>query len=133
MDHLDKISFSTSHAATHDELNELFGASWPQHESRDFGPILSRSLAHVCAFHGTQMIGFVNLAWDGGAHAFLLDTTVRPGSRRRGIGRRLVLLAVEAARLGGVEWVHVDYEAHLEPFYRSCGFGTTAAGLLRTA
>jgi hypothetical protein len=28
-------------------------------------------------------------------------------------------------------WVHVDYEPHLDEFYRGCGFRPTAAGVLR--
>lgn len=77
------------------------------------------------------MVGFVNLAWDGGAHAFLLDTTVHPDVRQQGIGRRLVQRAVEVARLrGGVEWLHVDFETHLRGFYERCGFRPTDAGLL---
>ena len=29
-----------------------------------------------------------------------------------------------------MHWLHVDYEPHLEPFYRACGFTPTLAGLL---
>lgn len=73
----------------------------------------------------------MNLAWDGGVHAFLLDTTVHPRLRRRGVGTRLVREAVEAARGAGVEWIHVDYEPQLRGFYAACGFAPTEAGLLR--
>ena len=77
------------------------------------------------------MVGFVNVAWDGGVHAFLLDTTVAPEYRGRGIGTELVKRAAEVAHAAGLEWLHVDYEPHLDGFYRGCGFGRTAAGLLR--
>ena len=33
--------------------------------------------------------------------------------------------------VGGMTWLHVDYEPHLDGFYRGCGFRPTAAGLLR--
>jgi hypothetical protein len=42
-----------------------------------------------------------------------------------------VELAVEAARERDVEWVHVDFEPHLRPFYARCGFRPTEAGLIR--
>jgi hypothetical protein len=29
-----------------------------------------------------------------------------------------------------MEWLHVDYEPHLDSFYRACGFQPTLAGLL---
>jgi GNAT superfamily N-acetyltransferase len=55
-------------------------------------------LGYICACRGDELIGFVNLAWDGGSHAFVLGTTVHPNFRRRGVGRRLVKLAVEVVR-----------------------------------
>jgi GNAT superfamily N-acetyltransferase len=113
------------------DLNRLFAAAWSRHQTRAFGPVLARSLTYVCAFAQGELIGFVNIAWDGGVHAFLLDTTVAPEYRRRGIGTELVRRAAEVARRTGLEWLHVDYEPHLDGFYRGCGFVPTAAGLLR--
>jgi hypothetical protein len=55
---------------------------------------------------------------------------VHPNVRRRGVGRRLVKLAVEVARERGVEWVHVDFDGHLREFYYECGFRRSEAGLL---
>ena len=115
---------------TNAELNVLFTASWPDHTSSDFAPILERSLLYVCAYCADDLVGYVNLAWDGGIHAFLLDTTVHPRMRRRGIGVALVRRAVTEARKHGIVWVHVDYEPHLQPFYEQCGFRSTEAGLI---
>jgi uroporphyrinogen decarboxylase len=115
---------------TNDALNALFSASWPDHQACDHMPILSRSLAYVCAYREEHLVGYVNVAWDGGVHAFLLDTSVHPGYRRRGIGRELVRRAAAVARARGMEWLHVDYEPHLEEFYRGSGFRPTRAGLM---
>ena len=112
------------------ELNALFKASWRGHQPREFGSVLERSLAYVCAYRGSDLIGFVNLAWDGGVHAFILDTTVHPRFQRVGIGRRLVQAAITVAESAEIAWVHVDYEPRLRPFYASCGFTSTEAGLL---
>ena len=116
---------------TNDELNALHGASWQDHAWHDFEPVLNRSLAFVCAYRENRLIGFVNLAWDGGEHAFLLDTLVHPEFRRRGVGRELVKRAVAEAGERGLKWVHVDFEPHLQNFYEQCGFRNTAAGLIR--
>jgi len=89
------------------------------------------SLTWVGAFDGDQLVGFVHACWDGGAHAFLLDTVVDPGRQRRGVGRRLVDELVSEVRVAGCEWLHVDHEPHLAGFYRRCGFATTEAALLR--
>ncbi|HUG14708.1 MAG TPA: GNAT family N-acetyltransferase [Thermomicrobiales bacterium] len=124
------IEYRVSPEVGNDDLNDLFRASWPKHTAWDFSPALARSLAWVCAFEGKRLVGFVNLAWDGGRHAFILDTTVHPDFRRRGIGRQLVLDAVKVARQHGLEWAHVDYEPHLREFYASCGFRDTLAGVI---
>lgn len=124
------FDFRISPVVTNEELNTLFVTAWENHVASDFTPILSRSLLYVCSYDGDRLVGFVNLAWDGGIHAFLLDTTVHADYQRMGIGVMLVQKAVEAARGRGIEWVHVDYEPHLKAFYARCGFRPTEAGLL---
>lgn len=90
------------------------------------------SLTWIGGFVDDELAGFVHACWDGGSHAFLLDTIVDPKQQRRGVGRRLVLCLVNEVRAAGCEWLHVDYEPHLDAFYReSCGFGRTRAGLVR--
>jgi GNAT superfamily N-acetyltransferase len=77
------------------------------------------------------LVGFVNVPWDGLVHAWIQDTMVASAARRRGIGVKLVALAVEEARRAGCEWMHVDFDDHLRPFYfDACGFTPTNAGLI---
>jgi GNAT superfamily N-acetyltransferase len=126
-----EIRYEVSPLVSNEQLNELFAAAWAGHVASDFAPILARSLAYICAYVGERLVGYVNLAWDGGAHAFLLDTTVHPEWQRGGIGRALVGRAVAVARSQGLQWVHVDFEPQLRGFYASCGFQPTEAGLIR--
>jgi GNAT superfamily N-acetyltransferase len=115
------------------ELNELFCASWPDRHVVELQPVLHASMAYVCAYQGGKLIGFINAAWDGKTHAFILDTTVHPDHRRHGIGKELVVCALEQARMRGVAWVHVDYEPHLRAFYAQCGFRPSEAGVFNVA
>lgn len=125
------IVYSVSPPVSDEALNALFAAAWRDHRPVAFEPVLRRSLAYVCAHAAGELIGYVNLAWDGRAHAFLLDTTVHPQHQRRGIGRALVARAIEQAQARGVSWVHVDHEPHLRGFYAACGFRASEAGLHR--
>jgi GNAT superfamily N-acetyltransferase len=78
-----------------------------------------------------EVAGFVNVAWDGGVHAFLLDTKVRADLQRRGIGTALVRVAAQRAEQAGCQWLHVDFVDHLRNFYfEACGFMPTNAGLI---
>jgi GNAT superfamily N-acetyltransferase len=119
-------------AISSDQLRSLFADAWPDKDyNYDYSLVLSRSLGYVCAFLKGALVGFVYVAWDGGVHAFLLDPTVRTDVQRQGIGSELVRRAADLARLKGVEWLHVDFEPHLDEFYRRCGFKETCAGLIR--
>jgi GNAT superfamily N-acetyltransferase len=93
--------------------------------------VLDRSLGWVCARRNGELVGFVNVAWDGGVHAFILDTMVSAKVGRRGIGRQLVARAEGEARAAGCEWLHVDFDEHLRSFYfGACGFTPVDAGLI---
>jgi GNAT superfamily N-acetyltransferase len=128
---VDGIEYRLSPRVSGRDLSALFAEAWPDRgQETDFGPVLSRSLGYVCAYRAGELVGFVNVATDGGAHAFLLDTTVRADCRRRGIGRQLVRQAEQLARKGGAEWLHVDFEPGLEGFYHKCGFRESRAGLI---
>lgn len=116
---------------TDTELARIWADAWGSPWSGDIGMVLERSLVHIGAYDAGELIGFVNVAWDGGVHAFLLDTTVAVAHQRRGIAREMVRLAAEAARARGAQWLHVDYEQELDGFYRACGFKPTLAGLMR--
>jgi GNAT superfamily N-acetyltransferase len=99
-----QIVYRISPVVTNEALNALFAVSWPEYKARDFEPVHSRSLAYICAYDNERLIGYVNLAWDGGIHAFLLDTTVHPDRQREGIGVELVRQAVMEASARGIEW-----------------------------
>lgn len=99
----------------------------------DWAGLLRRhSLGWVCARRDGKLIGFVNVAWDGATHAFVLDTLVAEQARHQGVGSALVACAVREASAAGCEWLHVDFEDHLRPFYfGACGFTPTNAGLIK--
>lgn len=79
------------------------------------------SLGWVSAYDGAELVGFINVVWDGDLHAFLLDTAVRPDRQRAGIGSGLVKAAVSLAHEAGCLYVHVDTDADLLPFYLKAG------------
>lgn len=131
-----EVSYRVNPPIDNDALNDLAAMAWQRDRGAspdvDFVALLKLCLCYICAYVDERTVGFVKLVWDGGEHAFLLDTMVHPAMQRRGIGRRLVVEAIACAKTRGVEWVHVDYEPHLEEFYADCGFRPTRAGLINT-
>src|SRR5438270_8154914 len=80
------IDYRRNQAVDNDEYNQLRLRAWGREDGFDWQPVLARSLGWITAHVEGRLIGFVNVAWDGGGHMFLLDTTVDPDYQRRGIG-----------------------------------------------
>ena len=94
--------------------------------------VREHSLGWATARSAAGLVGFVNVLWDGLVHAWIQDVMVATTVQHRGVGRKLVGVAAQGARDAGCEWLHVDFEDHLRPFYfQACGFTSTNAGLLR--
>jgi GNAT superfamily N-acetyltransferase len=131
-------TFTWRGAFTNSEVNalhaEAFGTRVYSDDEWDWQRLVERhSLGWVVARDDDgALVGFVNVVWDGLVHAWLQDTMVAAGAGRRGIGTQLVAVAGDAARYAGCEYLHVDFDPHLAPFYLdACGFTPTSAGLLR--
>ena len=116
------------------EVNALHAEAFQHRVLEDDwnGQVRNHSLGWVCARDRDELVGFVNMAWDGGVHAFILDTIVSTRVSRQGVGTHLVAAAVAEARAAGCEWLHVDFEDHLHAFYvDACGFTPANAGLIK--
>ncbi|MEF2071407.1 GNAT family N-acetyltransferase [Consotaella aegiceratis] len=116
-----------------DELAALgadcFGARPAVRDQR--AQMIEHSLGWVCARLSGSLVGFANVAWDGGEHAFLVDVMVALPHRRHGLATRIVAEATQRACAAGCTWLHVDFEPHLRDFYwNACGFRPTDAGLI---
>jgi GNAT superfamily N-acetyltransferase len=118
------------------EMNQLHAEAF---ETRVFdesewnwtAQVHGHSLGWVVARDGSRLVGFVNVPWDGLVHAWIQDTMVARSARHQGIATRLVAIARDAARDAGCEWLHVDFDDYLRPFYLdACGFTPTQAGLI---
>ncbi|MEU3622752.1 GNAT family N-acetyltransferase [Amycolatopsis coloradensis] len=127
------FSYRWRDPVTEDELSALVRSHGGEPVPGWWNGIRRHSLGWVTARdRDGLLVGFVNVAWDGGDHAFLLDTKTRGTHQRRGIATAVVRLAVTHARAAGCEWLHVDFVPELRPFYfDACGFRPTEAGLIR--
>jgi GNAT superfamily N-acetyltransferase len=91
----------------------------------------SHSLGWVVARMQHELVGFVNVPWDGCVHSWLQDAMVSAQARGVGIGTKLVATARDGAKAAGCEWLHVDFDDDLRRFYfDACGFTPTNAGLI---
>jgi GNAT superfamily N-acetyltransferase len=119
-----------------DEANELHAKAF-QHrvfsaEEWDWVALCEdHSLGWVTARDDRILVGFVNVLWDGLVHAWVQDVMVSPAAQRRGIGVGLLRVVRSEAAAAGCEWLHVDFDDHLRPFYYdAAGFTPTNGGLI---
>lgn len=121
---------------TNTEVNSLHAEAF---ETRVYGDdewdwvaqLDRHSMGWVTARLGGVLVGFVNVIGDGLVHAWIQDLMVDRDARGHGIGVRLVHAARDAARGAGYEWLHVDFDDGLAPFYLgACGFQPASAGLM---
>lgn len=127
------VTYSWRGPIADDEMVDLVRSFGGQDEPGWWDRIRPRSLGWVSArTTGGTLVGFVNVAWDGGDHAFLVDTKTRAADQHRGIGTELVRHAADGARAAGCTTLHVDFEpADLAAFYiEACGFTPTNGALL---
>lgn len=120
-------------ALTDREVDDLHGAAFDHDPTGvPWREQLERhSLFWLTARVDGELVGFVNVVGDGGAHAILLDTCVDPARQGLGIGAALVAGAADEASRRGCRWLHADYAPEHADFYeRTCGLRPTPAGLL---
>ena len=119
-----------------DEINTLHADAFEHPKFEDDWQTLvgEHSLGWVTARDGDSVVGFVNVIWDGLVHAWIQDEMVSSESRHLGVGVRLVGVARDHAKAAGCEWLHVDFDDHLRPFYfDAVGFPPTNGGLINLA
>jgi predicted N-acetyltransferase YhbS len=108
---------------TNTELNELHAEAfetrvYDEDEWNWVEQVHRHSLGWVVAREEAMLVG-------------IQDTMVATAERHQGVGAKLVAVAVTEARRAGCEWMHVDFDDHLRPFYfDACGFTPANAGLI---
>jgi N-acetylglutamate synthase-like GNAT family acetyltransferase len=95
-----------------------------------YDSILVHSYTHFSIMDQAALIGFVNVISDGIGDALLVDLMVHPDYQHQGLGKALVIQAINDLRADGIQLIQVVFEPELEAFYRECGFHIVKAGII---
>jgi GNAT superfamily N-acetyltransferase len=112
------------------EVNELHAAAFDHPVLNDdwSGQLRAHSLGWVSARNAAALVGFVNVAWDGGVHALVVDTMVAADARRQGIGGELVRRAASRRRTpASYGFRRASYSGQTWRLYSSGARSTAAA------
>jgi ribosomal protein S18 acetylase RimI-like enzyme len=117
------ITFSKTRKPTVLQLMELYrSAPWAvRRRAGRIARMMDKLDLGFCAFEGRSLVGFCRVSTDFSFRAVLWDVIVNPRFRRRGIGKKLVSLALGDPRLRSVDqfWL---YTTDQQAFYRDLGF-----------
>jgi GNAT superfamily N-acetyltransferase len=122
---------------TNDEVNVLHAEAFATRvfdaSEWDWVALTDRhSMGWTTARLDGQLVGFVNVVWDGLVHAWIQDVMVAATARNRGIATAMIDRVRSEVTAAGCEWLHVDFDEELADLYiGSCGFERTSAGILR--
>ena len=97
-----------------------------------FHKILNQSLTWVTAHQNDELIGWINVAWDGFVHAFLVDRTA-VNDELGALRRELVKQAVEAIRRNHptVSKIHLDCREEEVAEFVPIGLQPLPGGIVR--
>lgn len=117
------LAFSSRRKPGTAQLLDLYRYAWwtKGRRARDVAKLLRHPQVLLTAWDGRSLVGFARVLTDFTYRAVIADVIVRPGYYGRGVGSRLVRMAVRHPRLRTVEgfWL---YTTDKQAFYQKMGF-----------
>lgn len=93
---------------------------------------LDKFYYYICCFDGDDLVGFIDIVSNGITDAYLQDLMVKPSYQRKGIGTKLMNMAIEKIKTDGIYMIGIIFEEKLLGFYKKFGFYPLMSGLLET-
>jgi GNAT superfamily N-acetyltransferase len=115
---------------TENELSDLCESVGWSRFGKDFVALESYAATASAWTSSGRLVGWTSVLSDNVRHAFLLDVVVHPDFQRHGIGKAVVLRAIDEMRGRGITAFHVDCAPDKAGFYEKCGFTLCAGGWL---
>ena len=127
---IDSITIRVNALPSEAELSDLCEAVGWSRFGADYAALNGYALTTSAWTDSGQLIAWTSIVSDNVRHAFLLDVMVHPDFQKKGLGRAVVLRAIEEMRARGVTTFHVDCSPDRAGFYERCGFKMGAGGWL---
>jgi len=93
---------------------------------------LSNSYFYICCFNGNELIGFLDVVSNGITDAYIQDVIVKPSFQGKGIGKKLMNMAIEKLTQDGVYAISVLFNESNLGFYKKFNFNIMMAGQMET-
>lgn len=90
------------------------------------------SYFYICCYNDGIPIGFLDVVSNGVTDAYIQDVVVDPRFQNKGIGTKLINMAIEKLKSDNIYAISVLFEEALLGFYKKFGFNIMMAGQLET-
>lgn len=112
------------------KIADGFFENWPKYPTKDkHREILLNSYKSIVAIDANEIIGFITIISDGVLSAYMPLLEVIPKYRNRGIGEKLVQLAIDEMK--DIYMLDLSCDDHLVAFYKKFGMYKTNAMVIR--
>ncbi len=112
------------------EIADGFFENWPKYPDKDkHREILLNSYKSIVAIDANEIIGFITIISDGVLSAYMPLLEVIPKYRNKGIGEKLVQLAIEEMK--DIYMLDLSCDDNLVTFYKKFGMYKTNAMVIR--
>jgi GNAT superfamily N-acetyltransferase len=96
----------------------------------DYERILKEDLFHITARLDGQLVGFLPVAGSPHGDLLIYNMCVHPDAQRKGVGTRLVEMALQASRELDPLGINVLFEVENRPFFERFGFRIIHGGYM---
>jgi ribosomal protein S18 acetylase RimI-like enzyme len=93
---------------------------------------LLNSYFYICCFNNNELIGFLDVVSNGITDAYIQDVIVKPSFQGKGIGKKLMDMAIEKLTQDGVHTISVLFNESNIGFYKKFNFDIMMAGQMET-
>lgn len=126
------VSYHLNKQVDVEQLCELRrSVGWNRMETSLSDPELQRFLT-VSAYEDDRLIGHVEVVSNGVTDAYIQDLMVHPDMQHRGIGTRLMNMAIIEIRKRNIYMISVIYgDKELQEYYEKFGFSSMLCGQMQ--
>ena len=98
----------------------------------DYKKSLINSYLYICCFNNDELIGFLDVVSNGVTDAYIQDVIVKPSFQKKGIGKKLMDMAIEKLSKDGIYAISVLFTEENLNFYKKFNFHIMMAGQMET-
>lgn len=110
-----------------DIINLRNSLGWTKNEKK-YANLLHNSFCYIVCYDDNKVVGLINVISNYTTDAYIQDLMVLPPYQRKGIGSKLIELAIAYIQKNDISSITLVFEEKLRSFYEKFGFKIQLSG-----